>query len=149
MTQVDKNKYPAMAKLESNYPKLISVFKELASLFGAKKALSNLANGTLFPEVIAEFIQLLAEHQALLNSVVLLDDDAEPEVGDIVIIQPGNVIQHIISQNDWCAVNAQFGTPERAHPVGSPKLLAGKILTRNFKSVIYKSTLNTVKENGE
>lgn len=74
-----------------------------------------------------------AEHQALLNSVVLLEDDAEPIEGDYIAGDACADYVDNFTLTNWTELKPHY----RA------------IIQRNGKPVIYKSTLNTVKENGE
>lgn len=106
MTQIDKNKYPAHSHIQS-----VRAFP-------------------IDELVIAEFTQLLAEHEALLSGVVVLEDGAEPEVGDLVLLQNKGYAEHFTvwsETTDWAG---------------------GVEVVYRGKPVIYKSTLNTVKENG-
>lgn len=126
MTQIDENKYPAHAKVAN--------LDDFSLMTVADDYVCH-TNG-----LTREFTQLLAEHEALLNSVVLLGDDAEPEVGDL--LNDGN---EVVSSYVMSTMRDPHITLDDLRRFNSKVTIA----QRNGKPVIYKSTLNTVKENGE
>lgn len=91
--------------------------------------------------LIQEFVQLKSAHEALLNCVVILPDDAEPEVGDLIYkfypLEQGGGMNH------WYVVGVDFTGDTQCSLEFAAKCVKenGFKFLRNSLPVIYKSKL--------
>lgn len=94
--------------------------------------------------LVNEFSTLLASRQrdrAIQEAVIILPDDVEPEVGDIIIVIKGQLLYHVISDETWLNVLAEFGSPTEALPHGGAAVQPYRIIQRNGRPVIYESAI--------
>ncbi len=89
--------------------------------------------------LVSEYKALLAENQRLREAVIILPDDAEPEVGDVVVAETDTILDD--GRLDFTSQSAEYFVRKDLHP-----FRVKQIIQRNGKPVIYESALNPTPE---
>ncbi len=127
----------------------MTIQQEIADILALEKEIleSKTQEGAFWGQhrLEARAFRMAAIIRALSDAVVILPDDAEPMVGDIVMMPPAPDIR-----DEPAIVDDYYGQPEcRYEGCGYTRPKSGtRIIQRNGKPCIYESELNKLMEIG-